>query len=505
MIGTNVRVACALWAAGAALLAQTPPGAPQGFSRVEPGLEQAVRWKWNVVPSPPEQWGLELPEPPPRLPMGQPIATPPPDRQNTYVVQRGDALAKIARRFEITVAQLKAANNLQSDLIREGQELRIPTPEEIAALRLTESAPARPTAAAPAGMGGADPDVLLFQVYLDRRNFSAGPIDGKPGFLFQRLMYLWGITHPDQQDLEVLRSRARAEVPEVTTRYTLRPEDFRFILPPRAKAVSAAASPTPARKPGKSPPPSVEVPPPTYEELVTSPMLAYRSPWEFVAERFRCDPALLRALNPSLPVLPPAGTEFFVPNVIPFELERAFDSPLRPPEDPSISAVIVDLSRLEIYRNDRLIATFPVASARPSLRGRGEWQILDALPRPRMATRQEPRVTPRPTVSSFYRGEVPEPAPPKTLPEDQFLPPGPNNPVGILWLNLAKAGEPDPLPFGLHGTSDPVRMQDQESLGGFQMANWDIARVVRMVPAGTPLIWKESQTAAPAPAGRPPG
>lgn len=499
MIGRSIQWAGVLSLVGAGVFAQTPAGSPQGMTRVEPGLERAVRWKWSVVPSPPEQWGLQLPEPPPRLPPGQSFSTPPPDRQNTYVVRRGDALARIARRFEITVAQLKAANDLQSDFIREGQELRIPTPEEVAALRLAERPVAKPESgpAQPAGLGGADPEVLLFQVYLDRRNFSAGPIDGKLSFPFQKLMYLWGVTNPEEQDLEVLRSRARAAVPELTRRYTLRPEDFRFILPPRATAVSSP-TPAPSRRTAKSPPPSIELPPPTYEEMVTSPMLAYRSPWEFVAERFRCDESLLRALNPLLPVLPPAGTEFIVPNVIPFELERAFDSPLRPPEDPSITTAIVDHSRLEVYRNDRLIAALPVARARPSLRGRGEWRILDALPRPRMATRQEPRVAPRPTVSSFYRGDTPEPTPPPMLPEDQFLPPGPNNPVGILWLNLAKAGEADPLPFGLHGTSDPLRMRVQESLGGFQMANWDIARVVRMVPAGTPLTWKESQTAAPA-------
>src|SRR5256712_2096253 len=43
-----------------------------------------------------------------------------------YVVSRGDTLFSIARRFGITVAVLKQANGLTSDLIRPGQRLVIP-------------------------------------------------------------------------------------------------------------------------------------------------------------------------------------------------------------------------------------------------------------------------------------------------------------------------------------------------------------------------------------------
>src|SRR5256884_2560431 len=43
-----------------------------------------------------------------------------------YVVSRGDTLYSIARRFGITVAVLKQANGLTSDLIRPGQRLVIP-------------------------------------------------------------------------------------------------------------------------------------------------------------------------------------------------------------------------------------------------------------------------------------------------------------------------------------------------------------------------------------------
>jgi hypothetical protein len=33
-------------------------------------------------------------------------------------------------------------------------------------------------------------------------------------------------------------------------------------------------------------------------------------------------------------------------------------------------------------------------------------------------------------------------------------------------------------------------MTKQESIGGFRMTNWDIARAVRLLPAGTELKWE---------------
>jgi lipoprotein-anchoring transpeptidase ErfK/SrfK len=246
------------------------------------------------------------------------------------------------------------------------------------------------------------------------------------------------------------------------------------------------------------------IPPPTYEEMTGATMLAYRSPWEFVAERFHCREDLLHALNPGLKPLPAAGTEFRVPNVIPFSIEKAFVPPLQPAADPRnvITAVVVDLSRLEIYRNDQLLAVLPIAPARPGLRGKGAWKILEALPQPRLTTRQEPRDVPKPK-DTFFTGEGSAPAAQNAgLNADQYLPAGPNNPVGIFWINLAKSDNPEPLPYGLHGTSIPSLMRSKSGIGGFRMANWDIARAVRFLPVGTPLVWKQTST-APSQAARP--
>ncbi|MFK7908512.1 MAG: LysM peptidoglycan-binding domain-containing protein, partial [Chitinophagales bacterium] len=44
----------------------------------------------------------------------------------TYTVQRGDSLYKIARKFDIGIAELKKINNLSSNLLSVGQKLKVP-------------------------------------------------------------------------------------------------------------------------------------------------------------------------------------------------------------------------------------------------------------------------------------------------------------------------------------------------------------------------------------------
>jgi len=49
-----------------------------------------------------------------------------------YRVKRGDSLIKIAKRFGVSVREIKRANNLKGNLIRVGQKLRIPVKERVA-------------------------------------------------------------------------------------------------------------------------------------------------------------------------------------------------------------------------------------------------------------------------------------------------------------------------------------------------------------------------------------
>ena len=362
--------------------------------RIEPGLEEAVNWKWWVAPSDEKDWGLRLPGIPPTNPTAEPGTADAPSataitRPDSYEVQRGDALSIIARKFGMTVAELKTVNGLTTDLIKIGQTLKIPTLEELEAM-------APPPVEEPTVSDeGADPaespvektpvyynfsretKTVLLQSFLDRENFSTGPIDGYPGATFDKVMALYLAAHGDVDRAETLIEKAVTAIGDPFTRYTLKPEDFRFIAPPKA-----------VRSMGK---PGAEPPPMSYEGLIAQTYLAYLTPWEFVAERFHCAEKLLRTLNDEIEGIPQAGTEFKVPNVIPFEIEKAFESPLQPAADPAkaFTAAIVDLDRLEIFCEGKLVAAFPMSVARPGLRGRGSWVILDATPRPRLVTRAE--------------------------------------------------------------------------------------------------------------------
>lgn len=499
MSSTLVRtlIAAGAWAAAATCgLGQrrestTPP------PRTEPGLEQAVKWKWNVAPSN-STWGIPIPDPTP--PPAAAVPIPQPVEAVTYEVKKGDALAIIARRFELTVQHLKVYNDLTSDLIHIGQIIRIPSLAEAQAIApLPEKRVARGKDGKPArvlGPSKAQLDVAAMQAFLDREQFSTGPITGEKSLIFDKIVHLYMTAHPEAMDPAVLNAKIQETVGDGFTRYTLRERDFRYIAPPRAQ---------PLTKEGEEPV-EPKLLPPTYEDLTSAKMLTYRTPWEFVAERFHCSEAFLRLLNSHIKTAPVAGTELRVPNVDPFAVESVFGQPLQPPANPALKvrAAVLDLSILQIFENDKLVAAMPLSMARPGLRGRDEWVILNAMPRPRLATRQELRDPPQRTQPLFGSSRSdPAPPPPPTLTADQFLADGPRNPVGIIWINLAKANDSEVLSYGLHGTSTPDRMLNSYSLGGLQVANWDIARASRMLPNGTVLEWRQGMAASAAPVAQP--
>ena len=59
------------------------------------------------------------------------------------------------------------------------------------------------------------------------------------------------------------------------------------------------------------------------------------------------------------------------------------------------------------------------------------------------------------------------------------LPPGPNSPVGLMWLALSKEH------LGIHGTAEPSQMSRAESSGCVRLTNWDVVRLSAIVDKGT--------------------
>jgi lipoprotein-anchoring transpeptidase ErfK/SrfK len=61
--------------------------------------------------------------------------------------------------------------------------------------------------------------------------------------------------------------------------------------------------------------------------------------------------------------------------------------------------------------------------------------------------------------------------------------PGPNNPVGTVWINLSAEG------YGIHGTPSPGKVSKAESHGCVRLTNWDVERVAGSVKKGTPVAF----------------
>lgn len=63
--------------------------------------------------------------------------------------------------------------------------------------------------------------------------------------------------------------------------------------------------------------------------------------------------------------------------------------------------------------------------------------------------------------------------------------PGPNNPVGVVWIDLSKEH------YGIHGTPEPGQIGKTESHGCIRLTNWDAAELAGMVAPGVTAVLQE--------------
>jgi lipoprotein-anchoring transpeptidase ErfK/SrfK len=68
--------------------------------------------------------------------------------------------------------------------------------------------------------------------------------------------------------------------------------------------------------------------------------------------------------------------------------------------------------------------------------------------------------------------------------DEQHLPPGPNGPVGVVWIDLTKEH------YGIHGTPEPQTIGRTESHGCVRLTNWDAARLAGMVDTSTDVVFQ---------------
>ena len=185
--------------------------------------------------------------------------------------------------------------------------------------------------------------------------------------------------------------------------------------------------------------------------------MGYETIKEMFAERGHVTQNTLKRLNPHIVwenVVP--GTKIKIPEVSPVAVgDKA-------------TFIRVSLSRFTVTAmdiNNKPMALFPcsIAKNRSKRPPPGEIKIITQIPNPNYTY-------------------TPDHTPKGKRVERHILPPGPNNPVGVVWLGLSIPG------YGIHGAPLPERIGRAESHGCFRLANWNAEKLYELVRVGTRVI-----------------
>jgi len=188
--------------------------------------------------------------------------------------------------------------------------------------------------------------------------------------------------------------------------------------------------------------------------------LDYETILELVAEKAQSHPHLIRQLNPSVNWTNlEAGTAVIIPN--------AENPPVR--ERAALARIHLEERTLQVFgERTNLLAHFPCSiAAFAQKRPVGELHVA--------AVALNPNYT-------FDPENFPDSAEARELNRKLVLPPGPNNPVGTVWIGLDKPG------YGIHGTPRPEQVGRAESHGCFRLANWNAEFFAHLVWLGMPVF-----------------
>lgn len=279
---------------------------------------------------------------------------------------------------------------------------------------------------------GPDPFIVKAQVLLSRRSVSPGVIDGLDGENFRKAVAEFRrqqrLPAGDEVDeLAWLGLGGETSVDVIAT-YALTEQDVAYDY--------------------------VAEVPRDYAEQARMKRLSYTSPAEMLGERFHMSEALLTALNPGQSFAK-AGTPVLVA------------SGLRTPEKGV--AVRVDAVKstgmvMVFGAEGQMLASYPAtigSEATPS--PSGEFTIERVVRNPNYTYNPE---------KNFQQGQNT-----KVL----VLPPGPNGPVGTVWIALSKPT------FGIHGTPEPAKVSKTNSHGCIRLTNWDAEELAELVSVGVPV------------------
>ena len=291
---------------------------------------------------------------------------------------------------------------------------------------------------------------LHLQILLDRAGFSPGIIDGAWGLNAAKAITFF--TKPDDND------RLRGDSPQAVT--SIDESTYaRLRKAARSKPLLRHYTLTADDLDG----PFTAIPEDVYKQEKL-PCLCYSSPLEQLSERFHSSRKLLADLNPRVNFdRLKVGTRILVPNV-------EADNAALPQDTAIIARVIISKKHFWTHAVDdagKIIYHFPStlgAGYDPS--PTGDYKITYVARDPTF--RYQPKLF----------AEVPDDEP------EAKLRPGPNSPVGRVWMSLSKPH------YGIHGTSSPETIGYANSHGCVRLTNWDALRLSDLVDAGTPVQFK---------------
>jgi len=270
-------------------------------------------------------------------------------------------------------------------------------------------------------------EIVALQVFLDRAGVSPGAIDGHMGANVTKAIYAYqqmtGETlDPNNTDAILEQLRMTGGLPLVS--YTITPAD--------------AAGPYVAEIPED------------YAHKAAMSSLGYTSTTEMLAERFHMDEGFLKEINPGIDFTVP-GTVIKVVN--PGEVKAG-----------SVARIIADKGRKQVFAYDNagnLVAAYPASIGSTDTPSPSGTVTVE-----RVAF--NPGYTYNPKIN-FQQGA-----------NDKILniPPGPNGPVGTVWMALSKPT------YGIHGTPEPSKIGRTQSHGCIRLTNWDATELAKMVKPG---------------------
>jgi lipoprotein-anchoring transpeptidase ErfK/SrfK len=270
-------------------------------------------------------------------------------------------------------------------------------------------------------------EIAALQVLLDRGGSSPGVIDGKNGSNVAKALAAWEQVNGEKLDpnnTEDILERLRLSGGLPITSYTITPAD--------------AAGPYVAEIPED------------YSQKALLPGLNYTSVTEMLAERFHMDENFLKEINP--------GVDFTIPGTIIKVVNPG------QPKTGVVTRILADKARKQVFAygaGGELIAAYPASigsSDTPSPSGTVQVQRIAF----------DPGYTYNPKIN-FQQGNNT-----KIL----NIPPGPNGPVGTVWIALSKPT------YGIHGTPEPSKIGKTQSHGCIRLTNWDATELGKMVKAG---------------------